>query len=154
MRLPLQISTQYQQYTWPLGSTFKGFVHSLQSQEHWRDSHETHTHKKNTLNHRTKKNYSIKRLRWIYVYVKLTWTVFITPCVWDVKNMPFKSRSFFFFFFYLEKSCRNALFLRHFRHKSLIVVLCAANGNWDVLLNTSRHLAVDCSEWWQMLGKL
>lgn len=111
-----------------------------------------HTHiKKKPHNHRTKKNNSIKRLRWIYVYVKLTWTVFITTCVWDVKNMKnmrFKSRSFhFLFFFYLEKSCRNVLFLCHFCHKSLIVVLCAANGDWDVLLKTSRSLAVDCCEW-------
>lgn len=100
MRSPLQISTQYQQYTWPLSSTFKRFVHSLQSQEHWRDSHETRTHKKTHLTTEQKKH-SIKRLRWIYVYVRLTWTVFITPCVWDVKNM--KKIEILLLFFTLRK---------------------------------------------------
>lgn len=59
--LPLQISAQYQRRTWPLGNAFKRFVHSLQSQQHWREIVMRNTHK-NTVNCRTNKQRGEKSL--------------------------------------------------------------------------------------------
>lgn len=91
MHLPLQISTQYPRRTWPLGDAFKRFVHSLQSQEHWREVVMRNTHE-NTLNRSTnkqskKKLFSVERLRWTNVYATLTEAIVIRNCAQGAKDV-------------------------------------------------------------------
>lgn len=97
-------------------------MHSLQSQEHWRDRHERHIHIY-TLNQTyiQNKNCSIKRLRWIYMF---TWSSHVF-----LRNVVL-IRIFLFLPWFVRMSYLSI---------SLLTTVCMASCAWWVMCGTENN---------------